>query len=975
MSKHRRDASPAWRSACLALAGPVWPAQTGFRSKIEVPQHDSHGTRGGDMMRKVLQGAVVVLLLLGLAVPLAAQTNVSGSIQGTVKDAQGAVLPGVAVTVSSDALVARKMTAYTDASGVYRFPSLPVGSYVIEAELAGFATVRQEDVRVKLGGALALDITLPQATVAEAITVSAEAPVVSVVSNTVGTSFDTQFLDKQPLPRNYYSLLAAAPGVTVDVTGGGSGMMAYGGTSQSQNGYTLDGVNVADSASGEYWLLPSIQWMQEIQIGGLGANAEYGGYTGGVINGVTKSGGNEFHGGVEYYYTPNSWVSDNDPTTPQGEFKFTDAAISVGGPVMRDKLWFFLSGESWDQQQTPVGAVAADDRKIPRYLGKLTWQADAGNRLMLMAEHDSLDHNYRGVAVDVLPEATSHETSPNYTFALSWESLINANNFISVKATGYDGKLDYLPYHGDDTPGRQDYWNTGIYWVNQRTRTLRDKRLVAFEPSWTLFTDGLFAAKDSHSFKFGGSYEKGSATYLQYRNGGVTYYDDSSGCPGDTAEEQFAYYQTHLECGINDYASAYSGGTYLEWLQTAAINLYAQDSMRLDRLTINFGARYGNLKGGFQQGHGNTDVYNVNFVDPRIGFVWDISGNAKTALKGHWGRYHEKMKAYLYDREASGQISVPSTECYWNPATGLYELDSNGDPGCDISTPEYARMGNYGHQYVDETLLTFEQQLGQEMVVGLDLIDRKYRDIMAMINANEDYTEKTATNNPLTGGTLPIWILNSPQDWVLTTDNGAKRDYRSVVLRVNKRYSHGWSAWTSLVWTDLKANTYTNDGTAAEFEDRNGLTNAYGKIDLSFNEWDFKLSAAVDLPLGFTASGQYTYLSGMFWTPFVRVSRGLDYNSSTGSDIFLVPRGSEQFPARNLVDLRLAWNHKFGGLGVTISGEVFNALNKSTMLDTDSRWGSYNARANTWSGPRSAYGTPTTIENPRQIRAGVRLEF
>jgi hypothetical protein len=918
----------------------------------------------------------MVLLLVGLAAPVAAQSNVAGSIQGTVRDAQGAVLPGVAVTATSDVLVAGKATANTDERGVYRFPSLPPGMYVIEAELAGFVKVRQENVRVNMARALGLDVTLPQAKVAEAVTVTSEAPVVSVVSNTVATTFDSGFLDRQPLPRDFYSLLAAAPGVTNDVTGTANAMMAYGGTSSTQNAYTLDGVNVADPANGDYWLLPSIQWMQEIQIGGLGANAEYGGYTGGIINGVTKSGGNAFHGGVEYYYQPKSWVSSNDPTGQQVKFRFTDAAASFGGKILQDKLWYFLSGEYWRQEQTPLGATAADDRKIPRYLGKLTWQANSANRLMFMAEHDGLVHDRRGIAADTLPEATSREESPNFTGALSWESLINASNFLNLKVTGYSGRLDYLPYNGNDTPGRQDYWNTGFYWQNQRTRTLRNKRLVTLDASWNLFRDALFSGNDSNTFKFGGTYESGSATYLQYRNGGVTYYDDSSGCPGDTPEQQFAYYMQHPECGVNDYASAYFGGVDQEWLQTKAINLYAQDSLRLNRFTLNYGLRYGNYKGGFQPGHGNTDVFNVSFVDPRIGFVWDVSGDARTALKAHWGRYHEKMMGYVYDREASGQISVPSKECYWNSATGKYELDSNGDPGCDISTPEYASLGKYGYQYVDEALLTIEQQVGKDMVFGVDLIDRRFRDIMAMVNGNQDYTLKTATNNPLTGGTLPIWILNSPQVWVLTTDNGARRDYRSVMLRFEKRYSHGWQLWSSLVYTDLKANQFSNYGYISEFVDRNGLTNDYGKIDLSFNKWDYKLSAAVDLPFNLQASGEFTYLSGMYWTPYVRVTSGLNYNSSTGRDIYLVPRGTNQFPERHLINLRLAWNPRLAGaLRLTVSGEVFNVLNNSTMLDTYYRWGSYNAKKNTWSGPRSDYGTPYTIENPRQIRAGIRLEF
>ena len=230
-------------------------------------------------------------------------------------------------------------------------------------------------------------------------------------------------------------------------------MMAYGGTSQSQNAYTIDGVNVADTANGQYWLLPSIQWMQEIQIAGLGATAEYGGFTGGIINGVTKSGGNEFHGGVEYYYQPKSWTDSNDPSGDATPFSFTDASISLGGPVVKDKLWYFVSGEYWEQEQTPIGATASDKRTTPRYLGKLTWQANEGNRLMFMAERDDLKHENRGIDIYTLPEATSDEESPNNTFALNWESLINASNFINLKLTGYVGELNYLPYNGNDTPG------------------------------------------------------------------------------------------------------------------------------------------------------------------------------------------------------------------------------------------------------------------------------------------------------------------------------------------------------------------------------------------------------------------------------------------------------------------------------------------------------------------------------------------
>ena len=124
--------------------------------------------------------------------------------------------------------------------------------------------------------------------------------------------------------------------------------------------------------------------------------------------------------------------------------------------MIKDKLWYFLSGEYWHQVTTPVGAVDTSDRKIPRFLGKLTLQASPENRFSLMGEYDAVTNDRRGIDAYTLPEATRKQYGPGVTAALNWEYLVNANNFLNVKLTGNDGQDDYTPYHGADTPGRID---------------------------------------------------------------------------------------------------------------------------------------------------------------------------------------------------------------------------------------------------------------------------------------------------------------------------------------------------------------------------------------------------------------------------------------------------------------------------------------------------------------------------------------
>jgi hypothetical protein len=916
----------------------------------------------GDVMTKKASFAVglMLVLLLGAGSVAFAQGTLTGSLQGTVKDAQGLGIPGVTVTATSTALVRGKTSTVTDTAGVYRFPSLPPGTYLVEAELKGFRKVQQAGVRLGLGTALALDLRLSLESVKADVVVTGEAPLVSVVSNSVSSNFGTNFIEKQAIQRNYYQVITSAPGVNADTTSSsGSAILAYGATTENQNAYTLDGVNIGDSGSGAHWVLPSIQWMEEIQVTGLGAGAEYGGYTGGIINGITKSGGNEFHGGLEIYYEPTSWVSSNSPTGTQETFKFEDYSLNVGGPIVREKLWFFASAEYWHQISTPVGAIDTSDRSIPRFLGKLTYQANEKNRISLMGEYDAVTNERRGISRLTLPSGSRKQDGPGFTFAANWESTLNSSNFINVKVTGYDGNDDYLPYSGTAVPGHIDYYgDTGITWFNAPLQELNHRHNVTGDASWSLFSDGLFGKSDSHSFKFGALYEEASSSDSWRRNGGYTYYDDSTLCSSTDA------YFKNPTCGQTERSKGY--GEYEVHGQQKGFTFYAQDSVRLDRVTINAGLRYTGYRAGWQPGSGNSDVYSVDFLDPRIGVVWDVAGDARWAVKAHWGRYHSSMYTYLYDREVSGHGYIPDSDSEWDPKTQTWGPWS-------VTTPRAGTMGSVSHPYVDEFLFSVEHQLSTTMSLGFDFIDRRFHSIMGLVNTNNDYSPVAGIPNPLAGGTLPVWTLNSAPVFQLTTDTAGYRDYDSLVLRFDKRYASGWQLRSSLVWTDLKGNVLKNNGYANELLDRNGLVNADGKMDFSSNEWEFKLSGAVDLPLGFMASGQYTYLSGQYWTPYGRVDSYLNYNSSTGRYVNLLERGAEKLPSRNLLDLRLAWGTKIAGtVRLELSLECFNTLNESTTLNLDTYYGRY--RKGAWS-KNATYGTPLSIERPREFRAGFRLQF
>jgi hypothetical protein len=925
-------------------------------------------------MRFVVWFALTVVVL-GTA-PVLAQGTTSGSIRGTVTDPEGGVMPGATVRVLSDSLVAGQLSAVTSGSGVYRFPSLPVGTYALEASMPGFQSVRQEDVRVSLGQTLNVDLQLGDVTISEEIVVVADAVQVSTVDNNVGFNLGDDFIERQPVSRDPTGLMNYAPGIQND--------QAYGAPSTYQNAYNVDGVDVSDPELGSQWVLPSMDWVEEVQVAGLGADAEYGGFTGAVVNLVTKSGGNQFHGDARVYYSGSGLNSENAPEGAEGVNSVKsdiDGSASFGGPIVRDKVWYFVSGNIRQRDVEPfftAGAPADDransERTESRALAKLTWQINESNNLRGFLDFDNRDWEYRGVGDLVLASGSAKQESPNWVYSLGYDSLINNHNFLELKLTGYTGGDDRLPYNGD-IPNRLDA-ETGFDWQNWYETRRKDVERMAFDAAWNLFADGLIAKNDAHSFKFGVNYEQSKSDYVTIRNGGFSYYDDSYYC--DSIEAYFA----DPFCGV---FSSDRGGEWNLKAEMEGLHAYAQDSWQAGPVAINLGVRYSKYTGNFADPisaptNGKSDVYDVNMWAPRIGLVWDILGTSKLVFKTHYGIYYEGLTVTMFDREASGD-ALSDTEFWdYNFDTGEFDISAGG------SVEARAQMDpDIKHPSVDQFVASLEYQLLRDMVVGLDYIQRDYNNINTMVVANvDDYDEYTTlaspADSPLGGGTLPFYELIAPQEYLITNIDFATREYRSVALRAHKRYTNGWSLDGSLVWSDSTGTAdYDVAGYGTGFDDLNGFTNADGTLPNN-SEWVFKVNGSVDLPWTLVLSGFYQWRSGEYWTPYVRFN-GLFYNNRTTA--FMTPRGSEQYPNRQVLDLRLEKQIALGGSkALALFIDAFNVLDFDEVTSVSERWGDYDydyidptdPEYNGWF-QSSTYKSPLAIQTPREIRLGAKFSW
>ena len=810
---------------------------------------------------------LIVLAIMPAPAPLAAQSSQTGILTGTVSLPDGRVVANATVVLQqSDGSYPR--TARTDERGEYRINFVAPGLYTVLVRQVGFREVSVEAVEVRATAVRRLDITLEVARPElRAVTVRAAPLPASPRTPEITFALSARERELLPAPRDANALVAFTPGARPE--------QIFGGSTAQANLYQLDGVTVNQPGTGGAFLLPNVDWIEDFRVIGLGAGAEYGNFQGGLVNIVTKSGSNTTRAQFRTFYENRALNRSNVNAFEDGAELETRLEFSgeLRGPIVRDRLYYFVSGQEARSGQRVVdfssatpGTVAwiptLTERREQKVYGKLTWQAGANDIVNLSVGLDNVARERVGLSGFNSIDAAVRGRSPSRFYQANWQRTLRDDQFLEVKFSGYVGEDNELPYNGAGFPAVSllDAPNTPQF--ANATYTRRNA------PS----SHGLSARYDRHvavgrvrhHLKLGGELVLGTWREQRTRNGGLSWYTEAG--PGFDPLVP-ATWQEIPSLGV--YATADTGGRIDLDASTTTTAAYLQDDIRLsDRLTLNAGLRLGQWTGFITPGNGGGSRGETRFralsatgLDPRVGATFDVQGDGRLLAKAHWGRFHQNLFALFFDRAPGANVFTDIEYCDWNdrdksvlPELGR-EYGANSFnalftcfPGANLFN-EAREYEDYRQPHVDQLTLGVEKAIGTRLRAEAVFVTRRNRAVLALVDrrlernwlpvANVRAVESgrpvlDANGQELVlptvyvrsddlsarlraGDVVPGYVaadtlrLGYSPDLVIRPVDDARRDFDQVQLSLAGAWPR-LSFHASLAWTNLTGNLFSVNG-------------------------------------------------------------------------------------------------------------------------------------------------------------------
>lgn len=805
----------------------------------------------------------VTLVVLGALLLLPSLALAQSSITGVVRDTSGAVVPGVNVEAASEALIERSKTTVTDSNGQYRIIDLRPGLYTVTFSLDGFQTVKQENLDLPGEFTMTLNGTLSVGRQAETIVVTAQATLVDTSNTIQVTRLDRNALETLPSGQNIWELGQMIPGVQLSSpTVGGQGgatqtYMSIHGMDAAQNLVLVDGLSVNGmefNGAIQNYFNPANSQEIAYQTSGINADRSGGGVT---INMIPREGGNKFSGDANVNYKPGGWIGDNftDRLQSMGtsyvnslEY-LSDWTVSEGGPIKRDRLWFFTSFHQFDTSDLVAntikddGSQGNDAQRIRQGSVRLTYQLGTKNKFSGYFEKiGKLRTNQMGAYTD--PETASvRTTSPNYaTGAIKYTSTLSNKFFLEAGYSLNREHRDEFAQEGILQDPFSDAWYRGISITTNDTGGARTNSPALSSSTWPQ-RDNLQASLSlvtaSHNAKIGFQYQWGNTFHDTLTNGDLTARFDTFTQVGNEFVFTTPFDVTVRNTPVNSRDRL-----------NHDIGIYAQDSWRWNRLTMNYGLRWEDVNaqndaasapvGRFVPARNVPAVKNVpdwSDIAPRFNVVYDLFGNARTALKYGINRYNHAVGTLIAN--GFNTLSATSRQLPWTDlnndgipqAPPAYDANSNPtycvylSAGCEINlsalraangtlfgTPaDQATFDGYERGWNLEQSVEIQHELTKRVSVNAAWFHSDEHDLTNQVNIYRQQGDYTPFKiyNPADGTPIEVYGIKDTATQarlaqggaVITfTDPARRSSYNQFLFDTRARLSGGaiiTAAWTS----------------------------------------------------------------------------------------------------------------------------------------------------------------------------------